>query len=92
MEPTETIIGDLPAGHLDSGGSFVAAQAIEGAATGIETLGKPERYAEVITFLRGFAALLYDYSIHAAQSEGVEPKPLEEQQAKYDAAKKKRVN
>lgn len=88
----ETNIGDLPAGDLDSGAAFVTGQAIEGAATAVESLGKPEKYESAVVFLRQFAGVLYDYSIHAAQSEGVEPKPLKEKQAKYDAAKKKRVN
>lgn len=89
---TETTIGDLPAADLDSGAAFVTGQAIEGAATAVESLGKPEKYESAVVFLRQFAGLLYDYSIHAAQSEGVEPKPLDEQQAKYDAAKKRLVN
>ena len=89
---SETTIGDLSAADLDSGAAFVTGQAIESAATALESLGKPEKYGSAVVFLRQFAGVLYDYSIHAAQSEGVEPKPLDGQQEKFDAAKKRRVN
>ena len=88
----ETHLGDLSAADLDAGGAFIAGRTIEAAATAVERLRKPEKYEAVITFLRRFAGILYDLSIHLAQAEGIEPKPLDEQKWKDEAAKKKLVN
>lgn len=91
MEQSETHLGDLSVANLDSGAAWVIGQAIEGAASAVEALGKP-KYVSAIVFLRRFAGVLYDLSTELAKTEGIEPKPLAEQERKFEAAKKKLLN
>ena len=63
----------------------------EAAAVAVKTIGN-EKYGPAVLFLREFAGLLYDVATRLAQEEGIEPKPLAEQEFKLAAAKTKLVN
>ena len=80
---SEETIGDLPVTALDSGSAFVTSKAIEGAASAIERIGKPEKYSGAILFLRQLAALLQQLSRTLAH---------DEEQARKGAPKKLLVN
>ena len=56
----ETHIGDLSVADLDAGSAFIAGQCVETSTTVMGRLGKPEKYAAVVVFLRAFAGILYD--------------------------------
>jgi hypothetical protein len=88
---TDETIGDLPVAALDGGSAFIAGQAIETAATAIELQGRA-KYVPAVKFLRELAGSLFDLSAELSRAVGAELKPLEEQDRKFDAAKKKLVN